>query len=324
MSVLITGGAGFIGSSLADKLLKNGYQVICIDNFDPFYPVAMKHENIRLAKLNPDYTLIQGDIRSRADLRKCFVDNTIEMVIHLAAKAGVRPSIKDPQIYFDVNVMGTLNLLELMREYNVKKMIFSSSSSVYGDNTKIPFCEDDLVDNPISPYAASKKAGELVCHTYHHLYDFDIFCLRLFTVYGPRQRPDLAINKFLRAILDGKEIPVYGNGSTERDYTYVDEIVNAIISALPKVKGYEIVNLGNGKPVALTDLILEIEKITGVKAKLHYYPLQPGDVRVTFADITKARDLLNYHPSTPLAKGLQNFMDWISGINPTTSTLGKT
>jgi UDP-glucuronate 4-epimerase len=312
MNILITGGAGFIGSTLADALLAEGHKVICFDNFDPFYPAVMKFDNISQASANPNYYLVQGDVRVKQELLRCFTEHRVDAVVHLAAKAGVRPSILDPASYYEVNVTGTLNLLELMKENGVNKLIFSSSSSVYGNNAKIPFCETDLVDNPISPYAASKKAGELLCHTYHHLYGFDIFCLRFFTVYGPRQRPDLAINKFVRALLEEKEIPVFGDGNTERDYTYVGDIVGAIIRALQVVKGYEIINLGNSSPVSLSWLIRELESVTGRKAKLVHLPMQPGDVRVTYADVTKAKRILDYEHATPLKSGLRNFIEWLS------------
>jgi len=247
MTILITGGAGFIGSNLSDRLLSLGHNVVCFDNFDDFYAREIKEANIANSMKNDRYRLVEGDITNRAALNPLFDKNKITMVVHLAAKAGVRPSILDPFAYYAVNVQGTLNLLDVMKKHDVKKLVFASSSSVYGNNPKVPFTESDSVDNPISPYAATKKAAELLCHTYHHLHGIDVFCLRFFTVYGPRQRPDLAINKFVSNILNGQPVEMYGDGSTARDYTYIDDIVDGILASIARVSGYEIINLGESR-----------------------------------------------------------------------------
>lgn len=311
MDILVTGGAGFIGSQLVEKLLSEGREVVSLDNFDTFYDPKIKRENIRAAKANKNYTLIEGDIRDVSALQQCFTNKKIEVVVHLAARAGVRPSIQHPELYYDVNVIGTLRLLEAMRSFNVKKFVFASSSSVYGNNVKVPFSESDPVDNPISPYAATKKAGELLCHTYHHLYNFDIYCLRFFTAYGPRQRPEMAIHSFTRNIMDGTPITMYGDGSTRRDYTYVDDIVSGIIRASERVKGYEIVNLGESRTTTLIDLIHIIERGIGKKANIQQMPEQPGDVNITYADIRKAKELLDYNPATSIEGGVNKFVSWI-------------
>jgi UDP-glucuronate 4-epimerase len=307
--ILITGSAGFIGSNLADSLLKSGNDVLGIDNFDAFYERKIKEGNIREAIQNRAFRFMEGDIRDASFLNSCFEEFKPDLIIHLAAKAGVRPSIANPREYYDVNVSGTLNILEAMRKSKVTKMIFASSSSVYGNNKKVPFSEADNVDNPISPYAATKKAGELLCHTYHHLFNFEIFCLRFFTVYGPRQRPDLAINKFSRAILSGQPIPFYGDGSTQRDYTHIYDIVQGINCAITNLKGYDIFNLGESNTISLTGLISILEKSTGRKAILNYLPMQEGDVMVTYADITKAKSRLNYNPRVNIEKGIQDYIN---------------
>jgi len=308
--ILITGAAGFIGSNLADSLLKNNYQVLGIDNFDPFYARTIKESYIAEALKNPDFQFREGDIRDLNFINKCFKDFKPEVVIHLAARAGVRPSLLDPQSYVDVNIMGTLNILEMMKKSRTRKMIFASSSSVYGNNKKIPFSENDNVDYPISPYAASKKAGELLCHTYHHLYNLDIFCMRFFTVYGPRQRPDLAINKFVKAILNNDVIYLYGDGTSARDYTYIEDTVKGISGAIEKVKGFDVFNLGESKPISLIDLVRLIEKSAQKKTRLEYLPMQEGDVVLTFADISKARKKLNYKPETNIETGIKKYIEW--------------
>ena len=310
MKVLVTGGAGFIGSHLMDRLLKKGHQVVCLDNFDKFYSEKIKYKNIENASKNPFFTLIKGDITDKEVLNECFGMRQIDSVVHLAAKAGVRPSIEDPEDYYTTNVLGTLNLLEAMKKFNVKKLIFASSSSVYGNNKKVPFSETDSVDNPISPYAASKKAGELLCHTYHHLYDFDIFCLRFFTVYGPRQRPDLAIHKFSNLILKGKPLPVFGDGTTSRDYTYVNDIIDGLVKARDIVKGYEIINLGESRTITLTQMIDALEKQIGMEAHREELPTQPGDVLTTYADISKAKQVLAYNPLWDFDEGIKKFIEW--------------
>jgi len=311
-TILVTGGAGFIGSHLSEKLLKNNHNVIAIDNFDPFYDRKIKEQNISQALLSKNYQLFEKDILDVKSLSTVFEQNKIDLVIHLAAKAGVRPSIEDPGGYYNTNVIGTLNILEAMKKNGCKKMIFASSSSVYGNNRKVPFSESDPVDNPISPYAASKKAGELLCHTYHHLYNFDIFSLRFFTVYGPRQRPDLAIHKFARLILEGKPIPFFGDGSTSRDYTYIDDIVDGIVRSINKLKGFEIINLGESETITLNELVENLEITLGKKAIVNRFPLPSGDVNRTFADIRKAIKILDYLPKYDFSKGLSNFINWLS------------
>ena len=308
--ILITGAAGFIGSNLVDALLETGNQVMGIDNFDPFYSRSIKEYNILESLRNELYQFREGDIRDTGFVDDCLSRFKPEIVVHLAAKAGVRPSLLNPAAYYDVNLMGTLNLLEQMKKCKIFKMIFASSSSVYGNNMKIPFSESDNVDYPISPYAATKKAGELLCHTYHHLYDFNIFCLRFFTVYGPRQRPDLAIHKFTRALLNDEQISIFGDGSTSRDYTHIDDIIQGILKAIDKIKGFDIFNLGESTTVTLKNLVSILEKHTGGRAKINYLPLQEGDVVQTFADISKARALLGYYPRTDIEVGVRDFVAW--------------
>lgn len=310
MRFLVTGGAGFIGSNLVDDLLLHGNEVVCIDNFDTFYDPEIKKGNVNGALVYSTYRLINGDIRDKQLLKSIFSENKIDMVIHLAARAGVLPSVQNPELYYDVNLMGTLCLLESMRCANVKKMIFASSSSVYGNNKNVPFSEDSKVDNPISPYAASKKAGELLCHTYHHIYGFDIFCLRFFTVYGPRQRPEMAIHYFVNNILKGLPINQFGEGKSKRDYTYIDDIVTGVTGAIKNLKGYEVINLGESKTVSLKDLITIIESVTGQKGVIKLLPHQPGDVEITYADISKAKNILNYSPMFPIEKGIELFVGW--------------
>jgi UDP-glucuronate 4-epimerase len=309
MNLVVTGGAGFIGSNLCEELLKEGHRVICIDNFNDFYDPIIKRRNIETFK-SDKFKLYEGDILDKSFLLKVFSLNTIDMVIHLAAMAGVRPSIENPLLYYTVNVIGTLNVLEIMKECNVKNLIFASSSSIYGNNKKIPFSESDNVDHPISPYAASKKAGELLCHTYYHLYNFNVNCLRFFTVYGPKQRPDLAIYKFTKALFDDEPIVCYGNGLTKRDYTYIDDIVQGINNALTRLDGYQVYNLGESNTISLIDLILLLELYTGKKAKIHFLPMQPGDVNLTFADIRKAKEYLSYSPKISIERGLNDFVNW--------------
>jgi len=306
--ILVTGAAGFIGSNLVDYLLERGNHVSGIDNFDNFYDRAIKEENINNAVRNPDYHFNEGDIRDTEFIDNCLKKFKPGIIIHLAAKAGVRPSLINPREYYEVNVLGTLNLLEAMRSNNVKKMIFASSSSVYGNNAKVPFCETDNIDYPISPYAASKKAGELLCYTYHHLYNFDIFCLRFFTVYGPRQRPDLAIHKFTRALLRDEIITLFGDGSSRRDYTHIDDTIQGIVRALEKLKGFDIFNLGESTTISLINLVSLLERYTNKKARINYLPVQPGDAIQTFADICKAREKLNYNPMVNIESGLEKYV----------------
>ena len=313
--IFITGAAGFIGSNLADTLLQKGSRVMGIDNFDPFYDRITKENNIADARKNPRFQFEEGDIRDLDFIDRCFTFFEPDIIVHLAAKAGVRPSINNPIEYNDVNVSGTLNLLQMIKKKRISKMIFASSSSVYGNNEKVPFSESDNVDYPISPYAATKKAGELLCYTFHHLYNIDIFCLRFFTVYGPRQRPDLAIHKFVKAILEGETINLYGDGSTSRDYTHIEDILKGIIGAINKVKGFDIFNLGEANPLSLIDLVRLLEKSIGKKSHLKYLPMQEGDVFRTFADITKARKVLGYNPEIEIEKGIRNYLDWFTEYN---------
>ncbi|MDI9217077.1 MULTISPECIES: GDP-mannose 4,6-dehydratase [Clostridium] len=320
-TILVTGGAGFIGSHLSERLLKEGNKVLVIDNFNNYYDPKIKRENIKEVKKTciengislENYKVFEGDIRDKGLLKEVF-SNKIDSIMHLAAMAGVRPSIQDPSLYYDVNITGTVNLLEICRENNIKQFVFASSSSVYGNNEKVPFSESDRVDNPISPYAATKKSGELLCHTYHHLFDMNIACLRFFTVYGPRQRPDLAINKFTSLILEGKEIPFYGDGTTSRDYTYVDDIVSGIVASINYVnsdkKVFEILNIGGDKTVSLIEMVETIEEVLGKKAKLNRMPMQPGDVNRTCADISHSSELLGYRPQTIFKEGIKKFVDW--------------
>jgi len=313
-TILVTGGSGFIGSSLIDYLIDQKYTVICLDNFDTFYPRPIKQDNIRSAISSPLYQLIEGDIRDKGLLENIFRANTIDTIVHLAAKAGVRPSILNPQEYMDVNINGTLNILETMKAYHVKKIIFASSSSIYGNNEKIPYSESDNVDHPISPYAGSKKSGELLTHIYHHLFDFNVINFRFFTVYGPRQRPDQAIHRFFKNIYADIPIEVYGDGTTSRDYTYIADIVSGISKAISYLDAnknvYETINLGNHNPITLSGLIDLIESVTQRKFVIKRMPMQMGDVNVTFADISKAQRLLGYNPDTPLKEGLVKFKKW--------------
>ncbi|MFH1119180.1 MAG: NAD-dependent epimerase/dehydratase family protein [Bacteroidota bacterium] len=307
--VLITGAAGFIGSNLAQGMLSEGYQVTGLDNFDDFYDPQIKRKAVEKLATTPGFRLIEGDIRDRKLLDETFMEVKPDLVIHLAARAGVRPSIADPQLYYDVNVSGTLVLLESMRKTGIKDLLFASSSSVYGNNKKVPFSESDPVDNPISPYAATKKAGELICYTYHHLYNFNIFCLRFFTVYGPGQRPEMAIQQFGKNIAEGAPITLYGDGTSRRDYTFVGDIVAGIISAANKLKGYEIINLGNSDTITLLELVHGIEVTLEKKALIEWQPMQPGDVETTYADISKAGKLLGYRPDYPVMKGLMKMFE---------------
>lgn len=310
MNILLTGGAGFIGSNLCESLLSNDNNVICLDNFNDYYDPIIKRENIKNIQSHKNFKLYEGDILDKAYLDYILSKNHIDVIIHLAAMAGVRNSIDKPHLYYDVNVMGTLNILEAMRIHKIKNMIFASSSSVYGNNRKVPFSESDNVDFPISPYATSKKAGELLCYTYHHLYDFNINCLRFFTVYGPRQRPDLAIYKFTKALFDDNPITIYGDGQTLRDYTNIKDIMQGIINAIKNLDGYNIFNIGESKSISLLDLVKLLEKYTGKPANINFISMQIGDVIQTYADITKAKRILGYSPEVELEDGLKEFIDW--------------
>jgi len=316
--ILLTGGAGFIGSHVAEALIRRGMQLSIVDNLDNFYALSRKRLNLQEIRNAGAYEFFEADVRDMDALRKVAEHVQPEIVIHLAARAGVRPSIEQPALYESVNVAGTVNLLEIAREFKVQRLIFGSSSSVYGITNTVPFCEDDLETRPISPYAATKLAAELMCYTYTHLYGLTILCLRFFTVYGPRQRPDLAIHKFTALIELGKPIPVYGDGSMGRDYTYVDDIVAGVIASLeyapePKLP-FEVFNLGNSHPVRLRELIAQLEAATGKKALQDRLPDQPGDVPITWANIDKARRLLGYSPKTSMEQGLRNFVAWYRSI----------
>jgi UDP-glucuronate 4-epimerase len=310
MKAVVTGAAGFIGSHLTERLLNDGWTVVGVDNFDEFYDPRIKHRNIAACLSHPRFTLVEADIRDKAAMDRAIAGD-IETIVHLAARAGVRPSIAEPVLYTDVNINGTVVLLEVARQRGIPKFIFASSSSVYGNNRKVPFSEGDNVDFPISPYAATKRAGELICHAHHHLYGIAINCLRFFTVYGPRQRPDLAIHKFARLIEEGKPVPVYGDGTMMRDFTYIDDIINGVVGAMDRCTGYEIYNLGESRPISVNDLIAELEISLGKKALKTHLPLQPGDVDRTFADVAKAERDLGYKPSTDIRTGIARFVAWL-------------
>jgi UDP-glucuronate 4-epimerase len=310
VNILVTGAAGFIGSHVCEHLIAQNHYVIGIDNFDNFYPSQFKNLNLSSLLQNKQFQFYEANILSGKALTSIFSSHQIDTVIHLAAKAGVRPSIESITEYYDVNVTGTLSLLEIMKKYKVKKMLFASSSSVYGNNEKTPFSETDHVDNPISPYASTKKSGELLCHVYSHLYKFDITCLRFFTVFGPRQRPDLAIHKFTRLIDINEPIPFYGDGSTSRDYTYIDDIANGVSCALNHLQGFQIYNLGESKIITLRKLVEIIENSLNKKAILNRLPLQQGDVNITYADISKAKAKIGYNPKYDIETGIKNFVEW--------------
>src|SRR5436190_7182093 len=309
---LITGGAGFIGSHLVDRLLASDVErITVVDDFNDFYDPSIKRANIRKHLDDSRYDIFEIDIRDRAALEQVFDTSNFDCIVHLAARAGVRPSLSEPELYTETNINGTLNLLELARERKIKQFVFGSSSSVYGINAKVPFSEDDPIRQPISPYAATKAAGELLCHTYTHLYGMRCVCLRFFTVYGPRQRPDLAIHKFARLISEGKPIPVFGDGTTRRDYTFIEDIVAGVRAAIDYDQSdYEVINLGESRTVELRELISLLEQELGTTAKIDRQPLQPGDVPQTFADITKARQLLAYNPQTQIEAGIRKFVAW--------------
>jgi UDP-glucuronate 4-epimerase len=310
MHVLVTGGAGFIGSHVVDSLLANGDAVTVLDNFDPFYDRGIKERNIAAHRTNPRWRLIEADLRDAEALER-LLTGSFDAIVHLAAKGGVRPSIEAPLTYQDVNVRGTHNLLEAARRLKVPHVVFASSSSVYGVNPRVPWSEEDSVLQPISPYASTKVSGELLGHVYSHLYGFRFIVLRIFTVYGPRQRPDLAIHKFANLIAAGQPVPLYGDGRTRRDYTYVGDIAAGITAALRYDQSrYEVINLGNNATVTLLDMIRALEEALGRSATIDWQPEQPGDVPQTWANIAKARDLLGYEPRTPFTEGIRRFSEW--------------
>ena len=310
--ILVTGGAGFIGSHLCERLLSDRIKVIGLDNFDTFYDPTIKIRNAEtIAKKFPDlFELVTGDIRNPEQVRGILQKDKVDFVVHLAARAGVRPSIAEPLLYQDVNIRGTIVLLEACREHGVENFVFASSSSVYGENQRVPFTEKDLDIQPISPYGATKRAGELLCYSYHHLYRMNIACLRIFTAYGPRQRPEMAIHKFTRLIDRGEKISMYGDGSSRRDYTYIDDLIDGILGIIDYHKGFEIYNLGESQTTSLRELIRLIEEALGKKANIETMAFQPGDVSVTYANITKAKRMLKYHPKVKMKEGIQRFVEW--------------
>jgi len=311
-TILVTGGAGFIGSHLCERLLSNGIKVIGLDNFDAFYDPKIKIKNAETITRNfPDlFDLVTGDIRNPEQVKGILQENKVDVVVHLAAKAGVRPSIAEPLLYQDVNIRGTIVLLEACKEHGVKNFIFASSSSVYGENQRVPFSEKDLDIQPISPYGATKRAGELLCYSYYHLYRMNTACLRIFTAYGPRQRPEMAIHKFTRLIDRGEKIPMYGDGSSRRDYTYIDDLIDGILGVIDYHKEFEIYNLGESQTTSLKELIQLIEEALDKKANIETMAFQPGDVSVTYANITKAKRRLKYHPKVKMKEGIQRFVEW--------------
>ena len=310
--VLVTGGAGFIGSHLVDRLLAEGsWRVTVVDDLNDFYSPEIKRANLEQAKKNPNLEFVELDIRNADKLREIFDRREFDCIVHLAARAGVRPSLCHPKLYAETNINGTLNLLELARDFEVKQFVFGSSSSVYGINSKVPFSEDDKIHQPISPYASTKASGELLCHTYSHLFDIRTVCLRFFTVYGARQRPDLAIHKFTKLITEGKPIQIFGDGTTRRDYTYIDDIIQGVRAAIDyDGSAHEIFNLGESETTELNRLVELLEENLGTKAIIDRQPMQPGDVPVTFADITKSKRALNYHPTTKIEEGIPKFVEW--------------
>lgn len=313
---LVTGAAGFIGSHLVDRLLAEGWQVTGLDNFDPFYDPAVKRANLASHAAHPCFRLVEADIRDMDALRRK-VNGGFDVIVHLAARAGVRPSIRDPLLYQDVNVRGTQNVLELARERSVPQFVFASSSSVYGVNPNLPWREDDHVLLPVSPYAGTKVSGELMGHVYSHLYGIRFIALRFFTVYGPRQRPDLAIHKFARLMLEGKPLPVYGDGNTRRDYTYIADAIEGIRAAMDyAATSYEVINLGHHRPVSLLEMIQALERVSGIKAGLEWLPPQVGEVPQTCADISKAQALLAYRPVVDFEDGLSRFFAWLGDRRP--------
>jgi len=313
LRVLVTGGAGFIGSHFCERLIQKKHQVVCFDNFNDYYNPEIKHQNISSLIGHPDFTLIEGDILDQAFLNQLAEQTAFDVVVHLAARAGVRPSIQQPLLYQQVNVEGTANLLEFCVQNKIPKIVIASSSSVYGGNKKVPFSEEDPVNHPISPYAATKRACELLAYPYHALHGLSTTYLRFFTVYGPRQRPDMAIHKFTRLIHNGEPIPFFGDGTSRRDYTYISDIIQGIEQAVEHCDGYHIYNLGESKTIQLKDLIVLIENALNKKAIIQKLPNQPGDVPVTYADISRAEADLSYHPEVLVQEGIPKFVEWYYG-----------
>ena len=310
MNILLTGGAGFIGSNLGDALIARNNNVVCLDNFDSFYDPKLKEKNISHLMEHPNFKLIRGDILDKKLLDSLFGNYSFDAVVHLAALAGVRPSIQNPIGYFRINVEGTIGLLERCHKFQVPKFVAASSSSVYGATSTPPFSETEIADRPVSPYAASKRSGELACYAFHNLFGLNITCLRYFTVYGPRQRPEMAIHKFTRRIDQGREIEMFGDGSSSRDYTFIRDIVSGTVAAIDNCKDFEVYNLGESEVITLKELITEIGVALGKKPIVKILPDQPGDVPTTFADISKARTKLGYTPTTTLKEGLREFIEW--------------
>ncbi|MDX1564359.1 MAG: GDP-mannose 4,6-dehydratase [Phycisphaeraceae bacterium] len=309
--ILITGAAGFIGSHLTERMLEAGWAVMGLDAFSDFYDPALKRRNLRRALVHDRFELVEMDIRDAEGLNRALGRFKPQAVVHLAALAGVRPSVERADVFCDVNVTGTTRVLEAAARHGVKRFLFGSSSSVYGNNQKVPFAEADPVNEPISPYAATKRAGELMAHTYAHLHGLSVACLRFFTVYGPRQRPDLAIGKFMRTMAANETIGLFGDGSTSRDYTFIDDILDGLVAALEKTERFGLYNLGSHHPIRLNDLIVEIEKATGLTARTEFLPTQPGDVRRTYADLSHSQAELGYEPRVALAEGLQRQWQWL-------------
>jgi len=313
--ILVTGGAGFIGSHLVERLLAQGHRVIALDNFDPFYSPDEKRRNLATALASPAFRLVEADCAELRQVEEGLADEQIDVIVHLAAKAGVRPSLRDPVGYARANVMATQVLLEFARQRGIQRFVFGSSSSVYGNRVDIPFSEDDSADRPVSPYAATKRAGEVICHTYAHLYGMRIIALRFFTVYGPRQRPDLAIRKFATLMLNGQPVPMFGDGSAERDYTWIDDIIDGVVAAIERTgqvdPEFEIINLGESRTTSVRRLIDLIAEALGVEPKIEPAPAQPGDVVRTCADVSKAARLLGYRPSVPVEVGIPRFVEWL-------------
>ncbi|NJL29548.1 MAG: NAD-dependent epimerase/dehydratase family protein [Thermoanaerobaculia bacterium] len=308
--VLVTGGAGFIGSHLVRRLLARGDRVTVLDDFNDFYDPTRKRGNVARLRDRTDFRLVEADIRDGARIDALFAEGGFDAVVHLAARAGVRPSLSEPVLYEDVNCIGTLRLLEAARRHGPRVFLFGSSSSVYGINRKVPFAEDDPVDQPISPYATTKRTGELICYNYHHLYGLKIACLRFFTVYGPAQRPEMAIHKFTDLLARGQTLPLYGRGDTRRDYTYVDDIVDGLVATLDLAPDFEILNLGGAETTSLAELVALIAGELAVEPRIEYLPEQPGDVPITYADVTKAGRLLGYSPRVPIREGIRRFVAW--------------
>jgi len=312
-TVVVTGAAGFIGSQLSERLVERGDRVVGLDNLDPFYDPAIKRRNVAGLERSGSFELVEGDIRDRDLVRRLLGAQKPDSIVHLAALAGVRPSLKDPVRYHDVNCTGTAVLLEEARSAGISRFVFGSSSSVYGGNERVPFHEDDDVGRPVSPYAATKRSNELTCHTFHHLYGMDIAALRFFTVYGPRQRPEMAIHKFVRCVDQGEPLPLFGDGSSERDYTYIDDILDGVIKAHDKHRGFRIYNLGESATISLKELVAAIGRAMGAEPRVDWQPEQPGDVPRTHADIRRAREELGYDPQVDLVSGLERFVAWYRG-----------